>query len=71
MQSLQHRLPRKGIPALIASVEEACRDMKTDTVDNIFLSLQACMLEILRQKGVEAIAVFAVDNSFATTVVIV
>ncbi|ETP35122.1 hypothetical protein F442_16631 [Phytophthora nicotianae P10297] len=51
MQSLQHRLPRKGIEALIASVEEAYRDMKTDTVDNIFLSLQACMLEILRQKG--------------------
>ncbi|ETN03608.1 hypothetical protein PPTG_15590 [Phytophthora nicotianae INRA-310] len=51
MQSLQHRLPRKGIAALIASVKEAYRNMKTDTVDYIFLSLQACMLEILRQKG--------------------
>lgn len=51
MQSIQYRIPRKGINALIASVVDAFRQLETDTVDDIFLTLQACMLELLREGG--------------------
>ncbi|KAG3027751.1 hypothetical protein PC128_g633 [Phytophthora cactorum] len=51
MQSIQYRLPRKGIDALIASVEDFFRKLKTDTVDDIFLTLQACMLAVLQEEG--------------------
>ncbi|KAG2983840.1 hypothetical protein JG687_00017128 [Phytophthora cactorum] len=51
MQSIQYHLLRKGIDALIASVEEAYSKLKTDTVEDIFLSLLACMPKLLEEKG--------------------
>ncbi|GMF62842.1 unnamed protein product [Phytophthora fragariaefolia] len=40
--------PRKGIDALIESVNTAFRQLKVDSVNDIF---QACMLAILREEG--------------------
>ncbi|ETO62050.1 hypothetical protein, variant [Phytophthora nicotianae P1976] len=51
MQTLQYYIPRKGIDALIESVNTAFSQLKSDTVNDIFLTLQACMLAILREKG--------------------
>ncbi|GMF18282.1 unnamed protein product [Phytophthora fragariaefolia] len=51
MQTLQYYVPRKGIDALIESVNTAFRQLKVDAVNDIFLTLQACMLAILREEG--------------------
>ncbi|ETP18299.1 hypothetical protein F441_07446 [Phytophthora nicotianae CJ01A1] len=51
MQTLQYYIPRKGIDALIASVNTAFSQLKSDTVNDIFLTLQACMLASLREEG--------------------
>ncbi|ETI48513.1 hypothetical protein F443_07458 [Phytophthora nicotianae P1569] len=51
MQTLQYYIPRKGIDALIASVNTAFSQLKSDTVNDIFLTLQTCMLASLREEG--------------------
>jgi hypothetical protein len=40
-----------GIENLVAAVEAAYDAMNADTLDNIFLTLQSCMLCILREDG--------------------
>ncbi|ETK90431.1 hypothetical protein L915_05810 [Phytophthora nicotianae] len=53
MQCIQHHIhiPRKDIKALIDSVESAFQQLKPHTVNDIFLTLQACMLCILQNEG--------------------
>ncbi|ETO71364.1 hypothetical protein F444_12294 [Phytophthora nicotianae P1976] len=52
MQCIQHHIhiPRKDIKALIDSVESAFQQLKPHTVNDIFVTLQACMLCILQNE---------------------
>ncbi|ETN22044.1 hypothetical protein PPTG_20876 [Phytophthora nicotianae INRA-310] len=50
MQCIQHHIPRKDTKALIDSVESAFQQLKPHTVNDIFLTLQACMLCILQNE---------------------
>ncbi|ETN05971.1 hypothetical protein PPTG_13816 [Phytophthora nicotianae INRA-310] len=53
MQCIQHHIhiPRKDIKALIDSVESAFQQLKPHTVNDIVVTLQACMLCILQNEG--------------------
>ncbi|OWZ02217.1 Mar9 Transposase [Phytophthora megakarya] len=49
--SIQNRVPIHGNANLIAAVINAFETMSAETLDNTFLTLQSCMLCILREKG--------------------
>jgi hypothetical protein len=51
IQSLQHQLPQKGIDSLIAATEQAYWSMDPEKLNNIFLSWQQCMIEVMRNDG--------------------
>ncbi|KAL4171035.1 hypothetical protein KRP22_009136 [Phytophthora ramorum] len=51
IQSIQNRVPIHGIDNLITAVQNAYTNMDTDALDNIFLTLQGCMLCILQESG--------------------
>ncbi|ETL97754.1 hypothetical protein L917_05022 [Phytophthora nicotianae] len=51
MQSLQYRIPIYKITDLIDAVDDAYKTMSADTLDDIFLTLQSCMLCILKEDG--------------------
>ncbi|KAG2836132.1 hypothetical protein PC112_g5398 [Phytophthora cactorum] len=51
IQNIQYCVHIHGIDNIITAVQGAYKDMSTDTLDNIFLTLQDCMRCVLRQKG--------------------
>jgi hypothetical protein len=51
IQMLQYSIPRMRIDALIDSVDTVFQQLKADTVNDIFLTLQTCMMAILNEKG--------------------
>ncbi|KAL6504137.1 hypothetical protein OROGR_026060 [Orobanche gracilis] len=51
IQSLQHQKAPKTIDDLVLAVEESFNEMSTETINNVFLTLQACMIEVLRHNG--------------------
>ncbi|XP_042033532.1 uncharacterized protein LOC121780072 [Salvia splendens] len=51
IQSLQVQTACKTIDDLIKAVEKSFHDLSPQTLDNVFLSLQSCMVEILKVKG--------------------
>lgn len=51
IQSLQHQCAPSNMAELVKAVEESFAALSRDKLDYIFLSLQACMLEVLKEKG--------------------
>ncbi|ETO83189.1 hypothetical protein F444_02738, partial [Phytophthora nicotianae P1976] len=51
LQSIQYHLPIYSIEDLIDAVDDAYMQISTDTIDDIFLTLQACMLCVLEEDG--------------------
>ncbi|GMF36945.1 unnamed protein product [Phytophthora lilii] len=51
IQSIQYRYAIRGINNLIDVVEAAYEELSTTTQDNVFLTLQACMLCVLEADG--------------------
>ncbi|KAM3377922.1 hypothetical protein P3S68_010335 [Capsicum galapagoense] len=51
IQSLQHRERLKSIDDLVAAVIKAYEDFSTGKSNYIFLTLQSCMMEIIKVKG--------------------
>ncbi|ETO76636.1 hypothetical protein F444_07974 [Phytophthora nicotianae P1976] len=51
IQSLQYRIPIYKFTDLIDAVDDAYKTMSADTLDDIFLTLQSCMLCILKEDG--------------------
>ncbi|XP_074276905.1 uncharacterized protein LOC141600560 [Silene latifolia] len=51
IQSLQDENPAKTVEELVKKVTEAYESETVETLDNVFLSLQACMVEIMKKRG--------------------
>lgn len=51
IQSIQHQKAPTNIKELILVVKQAFKEEKRDTLDNVFLSLQQCMIESLKVNG--------------------
>lgn len=53
---MQYRPPLRGVDELIRAVHAAYDELSRTTLDNVFLSLQMCMLCILQDSGGNAYA---------------
>lgn len=51
IQALQYQKDARTIDELIANVEEAFKEMRKETLNKVFLSLQMCMTETLKVAG--------------------
>jgi hypothetical protein len=51
LQSIQYRTPLRTVEDIIQAVEAAYTELSTETMDNIFLTLQQCMLNTLQASG--------------------
>ncbi|KAG6971266.1 hypothetical protein JG687_00002141 [Phytophthora cactorum] len=51
LRAVQNRVPIHGIDNPITVVQTTYKDMRADTLTNIFLTMQDCMRCVLRQKG--------------------
>ncbi|OWZ06093.1 hypothetical protein PHMEG_00021705 [Phytophthora megakarya] len=51
IKSIQNRVPIHGIDNLITAVKDAFETVSAEQLDIMFLTLQSCMLCILREKG--------------------
>jgi hypothetical protein len=51
IQSIQYRVPRKNIEELIEAVYVAFAELDRCTLNNIFLTLQHCMICIMKNDG--------------------
>ncbi|XP_074315396.1 uncharacterized protein LOC141651591 [Silene latifolia] len=51
IQYLQDENTAKTVEELVNKVTEAYESETTETLDNVFLSLQACMVEIMQKRG--------------------
>ncbi|XP_057809029.1 uncharacterized protein LOC131023503 [Salvia miltiorrhiza] len=51
IQSLQTESVCNNVEDLVAAVEKSFEDLSPTTLNNVFLSLQGCMVEILKVKG--------------------
>ncbi|XP_074290311.1 uncharacterized protein LOC141617040 [Silene latifolia] len=51
IQSIQDENPAKTVEQLVQNVTEAYEAETAETLDNVFLSLQACMVEIMQKRG--------------------
>jgi len=51
IQSLQHKEAPKTIDDLIMAIEKSFLDFTTSESNKIFLTLQACMIEIMKVRG--------------------
>lgn len=51
IQSLQHQLPQRGIDDLIRATEKAFMEIESTALNNVFLTLHGCMLEIMTCNG--------------------
>ena len=48
IQSLEHQTTPQTIDELIAAVEKSISDLSRDKLNNIFFTLQSCLIEIMR-----------------------
>ncbi|KAF7147220.1 hypothetical protein RHSIM_Rhsim03G0157600 [Rhododendron simsii] len=51
IQSLQYQKAPKNIDELVSVVVSAFEELSPQTLDNVFLTLQACMIEIMKVNG--------------------
>ncbi|XP_074270954.1 uncharacterized protein LOC141594865 [Silene latifolia] len=51
IQSLQDENPAKTVEELVKNVTQAYEDETFETLDNVWQSLQACMVEIMQKRG--------------------
>ncbi|KAK9683873.1 hypothetical protein RND81_10G171000 [Saponaria officinalis] len=51
IQSLQSSKPCKTVDELVKNVENAYENLSVECLDNVWLSLQACMIETMKMKG--------------------
>lgn len=51
IQSLQHQMPTRNIDNLIEAVEVAFQNIEVEKLDNVFLTLQTCMENIMMSGG--------------------
>nr|XP_016499741.1 PREDICTED: uncharacterized protein LOC107818270 [Nicotiana tabacum] len=51
IQSLQHQMAPKTIDELVNAVEKSFNDMKVERLNHVFLTLQSCMVEVMKDKG--------------------
>lgn len=51
IQSLQLQTACKTLDDLVKAVEKSFEDLSAVTLDNVFLSLQGCMVEIMKARG--------------------
>jgi hypothetical protein len=51
IQSLQHKEAPKNVDELVSSVVKAFEDFPSSESNKIFLTLQSCMVEIMKEKG--------------------
>ncbi|KAK9750176.1 hypothetical protein RND81_02G178500 [Saponaria officinalis] len=51
IQSLQDENPAKNVDELVKNVQDAYERETAECLDNVWLSLQACMMEIMKVKG--------------------
>ncbi|KAF3660320.1 putative calcium-dependent protein kinase 13-like [Capsicum annuum] len=51
IQSLQHKKTLKSIDDLVATVIKSYEDFSTEKYNYVFLTLQSCMMEIMKVKG--------------------
>ncbi|XP_074300456.1 uncharacterized protein LOC141631721 [Silene latifolia] len=51
IQSLQDENPAKTVEELVKNVIQSYEDETFETLDNVWLSLQACMVEIMQKRG--------------------
>nr|XP_033513608.1 uncharacterized protein LOC117278272 [Nicotiana tomentosiformis] len=51
IQSLQHQMASKTIDELVNAVEKSFNDMKVERLNHVFLTLQSCMVEVMKDKG--------------------
>ncbi|XP_074290579.1 uncharacterized protein LOC141617297 [Silene latifolia] len=51
IQSLQDEHPARSVEELVKSVQDAYEDETVEVLDNVWLSLQACMIDIMKLKG--------------------
>ncbi|XP_042005652.1 uncharacterized protein LOC121754342 [Salvia splendens] len=51
IQSLQHEKPCRGVDELVENVCKAYEELTPQTLNRVFLSLQACLTQILKFKG--------------------
>lgn len=51
IQTLQHQEAPKNIDELLAAVDKAFNELSPHCLNNVFLSLQSCMLEVIKSFG--------------------
>ncbi|XP_058211657.1 uncharacterized protein LOC131323836 [Rhododendron vialii] len=51
IQSLQHQEAPKTVDALVNAVEKSFEELSTDSLNRVFVSLQACMVEVMKVHG--------------------
>nr|XP_009590283.1 uncharacterized protein LOC104087497 isoform X2 [Nicotiana tomentosiformis] len=51
IQSLQHQMAPKTIDELVNAVEKSFNDIKVERLNHVFLTLQSCMVEVMKDKG--------------------
>lgn len=51
IQTLQHQEAPKNVDELLAAVDKAFNELSPQCLTNVFLSLQSCMLEVIKSFG--------------------
>ncbi|KAH7835594.1 hypothetical protein Vadar_027734 [Vaccinium darrowii] len=51
IQSLQHQQAPKNIDELVFAVQKSFEQLESQNLDNVFLTLQACMIEVMKVNG--------------------
>ncbi|XP_059295716.1 uncharacterized protein LOC132049075 [Lycium ferocissimum] len=51
IQSLQHTMAPTNIDELISAVEKSFNEMEVERLNHVFLTLQSCMVEVMKDKG--------------------
>lgn len=51
IQSLQHQEAPTTVDELIAAVEKSFEQLTSQNLDRVFLSLQSCMIEVMKDYG--------------------
>ncbi|KAH7841708.1 hypothetical protein Vadar_033271 [Vaccinium darrowii] len=51
IQSLQHQEAPQNIDELVAAIEKSFNELTAQNLDRVFLSLQSCMIEVLKDYG--------------------
>lgn len=51
IQSLQHQRPSTTVDGLLQTVKNSFESLDKESLESIFLTLQACTLEMLKRKG--------------------